>query len=110
DRDVLVDRRIGDHVLVALLPDRGGGDERGEIDLKARGRVEVPLPRDQRMDLAQPAAVLTADQHTRAASRMEERLPSRCDLNLHPELSGKRLEHALERVELCTDLIPSPVC
>jgi hypothetical protein len=104
-----VDRRIGDHVLVALLSDRRGGDERGEIDLEASGRVEVPPAADQRMDLAEPAAVLLGDHDARAPPGMEEGLLPRNDFDLQAELARERLEHPLERVELRTHRIASPV-
>src|SRR5262249_42234197 len=63
DRDVLVDGRIGDHVLVGLLAVGRLRDERRQVDLEARGGGQIPLPADQGVDLADPAGLHAPDDH-----------------------------------------------
>src|SRR5262249_9411835 len=81
DGHVLMDRGVGDHVLVGLLAHRGSGDEGREIDLEPGSGLEVPLPAHQRMDLPDPARVGTLDEHAAAPAGVQERLLTRHHLD-----------------------------
>jgi hypothetical protein len=104
-----VDRRIGDHVLVALRTERRGREERREVDFEACGRVQIPLAADQRMDLAEPARVLARNDHPPGSPGMKEWLVAGRHLELHLELAGERLEHALDREEIGARRLAAPI-
>ena len=102
DRDVLVDGRVGDHVLVGLAavaatPRRA---RRRSIS-NAAAPLEVPLAADERMQLAEPAGLV---RRRRAPSRRGPgagtAAPSGSTVDLGAELARERLEHALQREEV----------
>ena len=67
-----------------------------EVDLEERGAVvEVPRARDERVQLADPAHVLAAGQHARAAPGMQERLGRGLHVPAHAHGVERGAEHAL---------------
>ena len=82
--------KFTDSGTITCRAERRGGDEGREVALEAGGGPQVPLPADQRVDLADPADVLFLDQHPAGAARVEERLLAGNDLDRDAELASER--------------------
>ena len=69
---------------------------RAEVELEARDPAQVPLGRDARVHLAEPARVLARDQHARRAARVQERIVAAHDASTsHAQRAQQRLQRAL---------------
>src|SRR5262245_4064044 len=75
-------------------------DDGVEVDLERDCAREVPLGRDQRVQLADPADGLAAGEDGRAAARMQEGLRGRDDLPRNAQRVERDPEQAFQGEEL----------
>ncbi len=71
---------MGQEVLVDLVPAARGVEERGDVELERDGRRQVPLGRDGRVKLAEPARLDASEGDRGGAGRVKEGL--RCGREL----------------------------
>ena len=75
---------------------RGVAREHGQLELEARGLLDVPARGHRGVQLAEPAGRLAADQHARGAAGMQERLACGLETDMNDASRWSRISRIVD--------------